>query len=93
MQFKQLHGHCIQGLTVQLEYFDRMVVLTNQVAFGSHPHLTRITIWVNGSSRSVMVTRLQHWSLSLLCVADESVKEDILGTCEGWRILMIGFLS
>ena len=32
-------------------------------------------------------------SLSPLCVADESVQENILGTCVGWRILIIGFLS
>ena len=47
MQFKQLHDCCIKGLTVQLEYFNRLVVSTNWVASGSHPGLTLINIRVS----------------------------------------------
>ena len=34
MQFKHLHGCCIKGLTVQLEYFDRLEISTHLIKQG-----------------------------------------------------------
>ena len=45
----------LEELTAQLEYFDCFIAFNSR----SHPGLTRITIQVIGSSRSVMLTRFQ----------------------------------
>ena len=49
--------------------------------------MVEITL-VDIKSLSIIIFWLPPKSLSPLCVADESVK-NILGTCVGWRILII----